>query len=315
MSIKKIIVPLLFFLTFFYTLSAASDIHPPDDWRYFNERGIKQFNAKMYRDAYDSMVKSLKLNPQSYESANILAEIMKIENNREQAIEYYKISLSINDSQSGVHNSLGLLLEYFGNTDDAYIHFKRSHEIDSSNLQGMINLSRFCRKRGDKGEADRLFNLCYESGIMVAKPYFDKGDSMRKLRPREAGSLYMKAIELNPAYIEAYTALADLYRQEKEYEKSAEVMEKFKIIKSDYAPAYFYLGNIYYNNPMSRSTRKHWINLAIKNIEEGLKIDPGSEDNWFHLAEIYRQLGDNDKAAALERKGVELMKKGEQVTQ
>ncbi len=315
MSIKKIIVPLLFFLSFFYTLSSASEIHPPDDWRYFNERGLKQFNAGMYRDSYDSMVKSLKLNPQSYESANILAEIMKIENNREQAIEYYKISLSINDNQSGVHNSLGLLLEYFGNTDEAYIHFKRSYEIDSGNLQGMINFSRFCRKRGDKDEADRLFKLCYESGISNAKPYFDRAESLRKHRPLEAGSLYVKAIEINPAYIEAYTALADLYRQEKEYENAAAIMEKLKIIKSDHAPAYFYLGNIYYNNPMSRSTRKHWINLAIKNIEDGLKLDPGSEDNWFQLAEIYRQLGNRDKAAELEKKGVELMKKKEQATQ
>lgn len=315
MSIKKIIVPILFFSVLFSIETYGADIHPPDDWAYFHERGMKQFNARMYKDSHDSMVKALRLNPQSYESANILAEIAVIDKNREHAIDYFKQSLGINDNQSGAHNSLGLLLEYFGNNEEAFLHFKRSHEIDTGNLQGMINLSRHYRKRGEKGEADRLFNLCNESAINSSRPLVEDGKLLTKTRPSEAAALYRKAIELNPAHIDAYIALADLYRQEQQYEKAAETIENLKRINTDYAPAYFYLGNIYYNNPLRWNTRKYRITLAIKNIEEGLRLDPGSEDNWFHLAEIYRHIGNRDRAMELEKRGVELMKKGEQANQ
>jgi len=291
MSIKKIFVPLLFFCIFFSQESYSADIHPPDDWRFFHERGMRQYNAGMYKDSHDSMMKALRRNPRSYESANILAEIFLFEKNRHRAIEYYEMSLNINNEQPSAHNRLGELLEFFGKHDDAYNHFKRGYELDRGNLDVTLNYSRYLRRRGEKIEADRLFNLCYNSGLETGRPLVERGKSIQKLRPMEAESLFLKAIEVSPAYREAFLSLADLYRQEKEYEKAASIIEKLKLTNTDFAPAYFYLGNIYYNNRLRGNTRKYWITMAIKNIEEGLKLDPENEDNLFHLAEIYRHIG------------------------
>jgi len=315
MSIKKNIMPILFFSILFFTELHGTDIHPPDDWSFFYKRGVKQFHAKMYNDSHDSLVKALKRNPLSYESANYLAEIFLIQKNRHKAMEHYELSLGINDSQPVIHNRLGELLEYFGNHDDAYTHFKKGYELDSGNLHVMLNFSRYLRRRGEKSEADRLFKLCYDSGIKEGKPLLEKGRSIQKLRPMEAESLFFKAIEVSPAYREAFHALGDLYRQEKEYKKAATIIEKLKITNTDYAPAYFYLGNIYYNNRLRGNTRKYWIELAIRNIEEGLRLDPENEDNLFHLAEIYRHIGNRERAAELEQRGVAVIKKREQATQ
>lgn len=261
------------------------------------------------------MMKALRRNPQSYESANILAEIFLLDKNRHRAIDYYEMSLKIKDEQPSAHNRLGELLEFFGKHDDAYNHFKRGYELDSNSLNVTLNYSRYLRRRGEKSEADRLFNICYNSGLEAGSPLVERGKSIQKLRPMEAESLFLKAIEMSPAYREAFVALAVLYRQEKEYEKSASIIEKLKLTNTDYAPSYFYLGNIYYNNRLKGNTRKYWINLAIKNIEEGLKLDPENEDNLFHLAEIYRHIGERDKAAELENRGVAVMKKREQATE
>jgi len=309
MSIKKILVPLLFYFILFFTESYGADIHPPDDWRFFHRRGLKQFNARMYDYSHDSMVKALEKNPLSYESANILAKIALIKKERHRAIDYFEKSLSIKDEQPDVHNSLGLLLEYYGKSDEACSHFKRGYELDKKNLQVMINYSRFLRKKGENEEADRLFNLCHKSAISSSSPLVEQGKQISKERPGDAESFFKKAIELNPAHTEAYTALANLYRQEKKYDKSAEVMEKLKEVNTDYAPAYFYLGNLYYNTHLERERRKYWIFLAIKNIEEGLRLEPDNEDDLFHLAAIYRQIGKREKAAELEKRAVELMKK------
>jgi len=315
MSIKKIFVPLLFFCIFFSQESYSADIHPPDDWRFFHERGMRQYNAGMYKDSHDSMMKALRRNPRSYESANILAEIFLLEKNRHRAIEYYEMSLNINNEQPSAHNRLGELLEFFGKHDDAYNHFKRGYELDSGNLDVTLNYSRYLRRRRENNEADRLFNLCYNSGLETGRPLVERGKSIQKLRPMEAESLFLKAIEVSPAYREAFLSLADLYRQEKEYEKAASNIEKLKLTNTDFAPAYFYLGNIYYNNRLRGNTRKYWITMAIKNIEEGLKLDPENEDNLFHLAEIYRHIGERDKAVELEKRAVAVMKKREQATE
>jgi len=315
MSIKNFFVPLLFFCILFLHEIYGADIHPPDDWSFFHERGVRQYNAKMYKDSHDSMMKALRLNPRSYESANILAEIYLLEKNRHRAIEYYEMSLRINDEQPAVHNRFGELLEFFGKHDDAYKHFRRGYELDSGNLNVTLNYSRYLRRHGEKGEADRLFTLCYDSGLEAGRPLLEKGKSIQKLRPMETESLFLKAIEVSPAYREAFVALGDLYRQERSYEKAAAIIEKLKITNTDYAPAYFYLGNIYYNNRLRGNTRKYWLNLAIKNIEDGLKLDPENEDNLFHLAEIYRHIGERDKADDLEQRAVAVMKKREQATE
>ncbi len=315
MSIKNFFVPLLFFCIFFSEASYSADIHPPDDWSFFHERGLRQYNAKMYKDSHDSMMKALRRNPRSYESANILAEIFLLEKNRHRAIEYYELSLKINDEQPSAHNRLGELLEFFGKHDDAYAHFKRGYELDSSSRNVMLNYSRYLRRRGDKNEADRIFMICYNSGLDAGKPLFARGKEIQKLRPAEAESLFQKALDVSPAYTEAYLALGDLYRQEKSYEKAAVIIEKLKLANTDYAPAYFYLGNIYYNNRLNGNIRKFWINLAIKNIEEGLKLDPENEDNLFNLAEIYRHIGERDKAAVMEQRAVAVMKKRAQATE
>ncbi len=243
MSIKNFFVPLLFFCVFFSEVSYTADIHPPDDWRFFHERGLRQYNARMYKDSYDSMMKALRRNPHSFESANILAEIFLLDKNRHRAIEYYEMSLKIKDEQPSAHNRLGELLEFFGKHDDAYNHFKRGYELDSNSLNVTLNYSRYLRRRGEKNEADRLFMLCYDSGLEAGRPLVERGKSIQKLRPMEAESLFLKAIEVSPAYREAFLSLADLYRQNKEYEKAASIIEKLKLTNTDFAPAYFYMGN------------------------------------------------------------------------
>jgi Tfp pilus assembly protein PilF len=70
----------------------------------------------MYKTQYDSMMKALRRNPHSFESANILAEIFLLDKNRHRAIEYYEMSLKIKDEQPSAHNRLGELLEFFRET-------------------------------------------------------------------------------------------------------------------------------------------------------------------------------------------------------
>jgi len=281
-----------------------------EGWEYFYKRGTVQHREKLYKDAADSMQKALRRKPDLYQAANVLAEIRFIQRDRHAAMEYYELSLSINDSQPGVHNSLGELLEYFVQYDSALEHYMRGHVLDPEDTRIMINIARVLVKTGRVDESFKYYSLCREKGMPRSRPLAEEAERVRLTNPTEAAALYRKAISLNPAHTEAYIGLADCYRQTDENEKAAAALEDLKKLNPRHAVIYIHLGNIYYNYKRRGNTRKYYIDLAIKNYEEAIKLQPGNPDLYFELAAIMEALGEREKADRLLETADRLVREG-----
>ena len=279
----------------------------PYDWSYNFERGKKQFTAGMYNEALDSLKLSFKKNPQSYESANIIARIYLIKKDFYSAENYFLMSLGINDTQPDIHLSVGEIDEYFQRYESAMNHYKKSVSLDPDNPSLLIRLSGILLKSGQTAESEKYFKLAGEKGISRSMPFYTAAMEMKKNNPEAAAKKFIKAIELNPAHIDAYMGLADLYGQFSSYDKAIEVLEKLKSIKPDFTPAYIHLGSIYFDRKTGMKTRKYYISLAVKNYEEAIRLDPSNSDVYFRLAGIYRLMKNMDRAAELETKGSQLL--------
>ncbi|HOQ11795.1 MAG: tetratricopeptide repeat protein [Spirochaetes bacterium ADurb.Bin218] len=309
MSIRKIfIMPLFFIFLIFFNAKGFPDIFSQKNWDFYFKRGVIQFNAAMYSDAKDSFQKALDRNPLSFESINYLAEISLIEKNKTLAIDLFKKSLEIENNQPMIHIKLGEILEYFGKTPEALTHYKSAYALDQNLIPAMINYSRMLRLKGDKNSANEILDRCKELNLSRSKSLRDEAASIKNSNSTKAEELYLEAIKANPADFDTYFSLASFYREKRNPQKAIEVMENLKKIKSDYAPAYFYLGNLYYDSKLSGNTRKHYINLAIKNLEDGLKIETDSEV-MFHLSRIYKEIGNNEKAEDIEKEALLMQQK------
>ena len=285
-------------------LSAREEYH----WTYNLEKGQKQFAAKMYKDAYDSMKMALKKNPGSYEAANILAEISLMNKDMYSAEKYFSLSLEKNDNQPDIHTSMGRIDEYFQRDDSAMTHYNKSVLLNSDNPGALINLARIHYKKNMIPEAEGYFKRCYDQGILKSSEIFKQAEEMRKKNPAGAALEFKKALVINPAHVAAYIGLADSYRQTGEYDNAVIVLEELKRNKPDYPLVYIYLGNIYYNNKPDMKRRKYFIDLSLRNYEQAIKLDTSNTDIYFQLAEIYRQIGNRDRSIELELKGQEILK-------
>src|SRR4030042_2885001 len=98
-------------------------------WEYYFEKGMTQYRLEIFDAAIFNMIRCLDANPRSYEAANVLADIYDKKNNKSQAVNYYKQSLAINDTQADVHYTLGMLYEFFNERDLAFRHFTRAGEL------------------------------------------------------------------------------------------------------------------------------------------------------------------------------------------
>jgi len=297
-----------FFLIVIFSLNSEAAARSEYHWTYNLEKGRKQFAAKMYNDAYDSMKMALKKNPRSNEAANILGLISLMKKDMYSAEKYFLNSLEIDDSQPDIHTSMGKIDEYFQRDESAMAHYKKSVFLNPDNPKALINLSRIYFKREEPSEAEKYFKLCYNMGISKSTEIYNIADGMRKKNPSGAALEFKKAIEVNPAHIAAYIRLADSYRQTGSYDDAIAVLEELKSNRPDYALTYIYLGNIYFNNKLAMQRRKYFINLSILNYQKAIKLDPANADVYFQLSEIYKLTGERDKAAELELKGQETLR-------
>jgi len=307
MSIKNLIKK-IFYLIIIFSLNIEASAREEYHWTYNLEKGRKQFAAKMYKDAYDSMKMALKKNPESYEAANVLAEISLMNKDMYGAEKYFLLSLTANDNQPDIHTSMGRIDEYFQRDDSAMTHYNKSVLLSPDNPGALINLARIHYKKNMIPEAEGYFKRCYDQGILRSSEIYNKAEEMRKKNPAGAALEFKKALEVNPAHVAAYIGLADSYRQTGEYDNAVLILEELKNNKPDYPLVYIYLGNIYFNNKPDMKRRKYFINLSIRNYEQAIKLDPLNTDIYFQLSAIYKQIGNRDRSAELELKGQEILK-------
>ncbi|HDP79236.1 MAG TPA: tetratricopeptide repeat protein [Spirochaetes bacterium] len=268
-----------------------------EQWDYHFKKAELQFSGERYVFARENYARALEMKPDLYKAANRLAETHLILNQKREALEYLRVSLKIRDEQPGIHTAAGELCEFFGYGAESYFHHTRAVKLDPGNVRAHFNLVRHYIAAGDKASADRHFSICYEAGIKEGGPLFERGvraESEGELN--EAVAAYTAALEKNPAHVEAYFKLVELHRRRGETDRAIAVLEKLKKVRPDHQRACRYLGHLYFVRPPKKNRRKYDLQQAVKNLSRALELDPADQDARFLLSDVYRHVGDIEKA-------------------
>ncbi len=275
------------------------------DWKYYYEKGMIQFRAEMYMFAMENFSKALDRNPVLFDAANRIADIHIISNRKREALEFYTLSLKINDRQADIHNQAGELDEFFGYYEKAFSHYNASVGVDPQYLKARLNIVRNLVRKKEYALADEQFRICYEKGKAEGDNYFKAAvDEERRGRTKEAVNLYLTALEKNPVMIETLFSLAEISRRGNDLDGAIRYLEKIKEIKPDYEKAYVYLGHIYFSRRYVKD-RKYILNLAVRNFEKAAELNPGNTETLTILSEVYRFMGNDVKADELLKKASE----------
>lgn len=117
---------------------------------------------------------------------------------------------------------------------------------------------------------------------------------------------YLKAIELNPDYAEAYLKLGTWYENEDHYEKGYEALNKAISLRPDYAEAYCALGFAYIQKKFGDGRRlpqtEEDSKKAVKAFSGAIRIRPNYVEAYVGLGLAQNYLGQlNDALQAFEQ--------------
>lgn len=131
-----------------------------------------------------------------------------------------------------------------------------------------------------------------------ALDYLQQGISLMKKENYEiAAEMFNKAIEIDPRYEDAYSALADAYANMEKYAEALETMKKVLLLNPDEGSYYFDLGNLYI-----------LVDDMVKAIQNYNKADEKGYRNFLmykNLAEIYRDLKQSELVVRNYNKAIE----------
>lgn len=165
-------------------------------------------------------------------------------------------------------------------------------------IQLQANNSMFYNSRGcaydNLGEYNKAisdYNVAIAIGPLNAVFYYNRGHSYDKLEEYDkAISDYTRAIELSPNNATAYNNRGSIYIVLGRTDEAISDFNKAIELNSKFANPYKHLGNIY--KEQSDYTR------SIEFLSKAIELNLEYKDAYLLRAEVYRLLGETEKAAA-----------------
>ncbi len=289
-----IIIILFVYPTFIYAETEAE---------FYYRRGKELYEAKQYNFAIENMEKALTADPTHYRAANMLGKIYRKKKLMKKSLDYYLMSHSANPSQSDVHYIVGTLYDNFFSTIHSTKHYVKAIEIDPSNRYAHLKLVRyFILEKNDTQTANKHQEISFSLGKSVAEPFL-KDASRESSAGRETAALkqYRSAVKKNPADFESYFRISEIYVRKKEFQRAVRWLEKITYIRPDFETAYVRLGNLYFTAPLSHN-KKFLYEMAVRNLETALKLNPKNRDALLLLADVHSKSGNLSEAEKLYKK-------------
>ena len=275
-------------------------------WQYYYKKGTIEYNNEMYEFAIENLNRALQLNDSLYQAANLIAETYSKSDLKKKALEYYRKSLEINNSQHVIHNKAGSLYWFYLEIDKAYHHFRQSVALDNNYIPAHINLVRYYIFKTNNQKAEEHFTISNNIGKSLSDPLIrDARQQLQKGNTSRASIKYFEAIDKNPAALQAYYELSNLYRQQGKPVDAIEVLEKLIDVKPNDEKSLVTLAHLYFTSQPTRN-RKRKLELALRYLERAISINPASETSLMLMHDIHSFMGNDVEASVYIKKAQQL---------
>jgi tetratricopeptide (TPR) repeat protein len=253
-------------------------------------RGLDSYNKDEYKDAFAQFNKAVEVNKSLELGVDTLAiyaaamSAMSAEMNDEAKTLYTELA-EMNYNKAVIYSDLATIYKNEGDLDMAKKTLQQGIEKfpnDAGTLFAKINILLEEKKYEEVIES-------LESAILLAPDnytlYFVKGQSYESMKDLEnAEAAYLKAIEVNPDYTDAYYNLGALH-----YNKGVEVYGKANDLPFDATEEY---------EKMTGEAKKHFLD-AQPYFEKAFDALPDDANLKASLVQIYQKTDQKDKLSEI----------------
>jgi Flp pilus assembly protein TadD len=150
------------------------------------------------------------------------------DNKNDDAIKYLREAVELAPTFYAAHNQLGMAYRLSGRTDDAEREFLKAHELNSTGVEPLLNLTNLYL---DENQPDRAVNTGEEAvkaNSRSAPAFFDLGIALYKTaRFDRAEAALKRALELAPKMAAVRLMLANVYLKLRRYDNTLEQLNAY----------------------------------------------------------------------------------------
>ncbi len=251
-----------------------------------------QSKVKTVAKALELVQKAAELDPKNPEIFLIWGDVYMENNEGSLAKAKYNIAQELNPNSPAAKLRVGKLWVRARNWNDAIASYNEAIAIDPNFAPAYVELGAIYMKANQPAKAKEYFEkyLALSSNIGAKIKYLSVLLELKDYATAITIALEIKQID--PTRNDINRALAYCYFETKNNQKALEYMELFfknatpeKIITSDY---------IYYGDILVKNKKD---SLAVNEYLKVLTIDPENYDVYGSIAEAYKNMKHNDKAA------------------
>src|SRR5262245_16023392 len=146
----------------------------------------------------------------------------------EDAIKYFRGALELAPTFYEAHNQLGIAYREAGRDNDAESEFLLAHELNSTAVEPLLNLSRLYLDENENERADSLGEQAVKTNARSAPAFFNLGMALYKAAMLDrAESALERALELAPKMANARLLLANVYLKLRRYDNTLDQLNKY----------------------------------------------------------------------------------------
>jgi tetratricopeptide (TPR) repeat protein len=150
------------------------------------------------------------------------------DNKNADAVKYFREAIELAPTFYEAHNQLGMAYKLAGRTDDAEREFLKAHELNSTSVDPLLNLTGLYL---DENQPDRAVNTGEEAvkaNSHSAPAFFDLGVALYKTaRFDRAETALKRALELAPKMAAVRLMLANVYVKLRRYDNTLEQLNAY----------------------------------------------------------------------------------------
>jgi len=204
--------------------------------------------------------------------------------------------IPVNDP--GAHNNLAVVYYNKGLYDEAIEELEKALHIDPNFVLAKNNLEIVLKKSGRLEEKVEQLSRIVEKEPDDEDNLLELADTYHKLnRYSQAINLYKKVLDINSSSFEAHYGFGSTLKSLGKYNDALEEIKKALEIKIS-PEGYLTLGEVYFN--------KGIVDLAIKNFQESLLLEPSSAEGHFLLGFALGEKGKIRESVEEIRKAIDL---------
>lgn len=156
---------------------------------------------------------------------SLLGKVYVQIDNKDKAIESFRKVLTLDKKNIEALELIAILLQESEKSDEAKKAYNDVLAVEPNNSKALNGLSAIYQKEGNQEKALEVYNMMLAGNPKDVNVLFNKGVLLNNMKKTsEAIATFEKVVELTPTDFEAKVILANLYNQNKEYQKTIDLL-------------------------------------------------------------------------------------------